>query len=141
MAGQRAALLIGKITHCRQEWQELSSLVALKVFRLIVNASAWLLSDRKQEYASGTRADFIKKCQSGEYDEVVGIYRSNESTSATGPFNRELVEALPSSLKYIAHNGAGYDNIDIAACTERSIWVSSTPIAVNDATADSMSSG
>jgi len=32
--------------------------------------------------------------------------------------------------------GAGYDNIDVPACTSRNILVSSTPIAVNDATAD-----
>ena len=60
---------------------------------------------------------------------------------------------LPPSLKYIGHNGAGYDNIDIAACTEKGmnetmpppeppvltlpgIAVSSTPVAVNNATAD-----
>lgn len=55
----------------------------------------------------------------------------------TGPFNKELVQALPKSLKYIAHNGAGYDNIDVAACSDRGIQVSSTPLAVNDATADS----
>jgi glyoxylate reductase len=39
-------------------------------------------------------------------------------------------------LKYITHNGAGYDNIDIPACSDRGIEVSSTPVAVNDATAD-----
>jgi D-3-phosphoglycerate dehydrogenase len=47
-----------------------------------------------------------------------------------------MVAALPKSLKYICHNGAGYDNIDVAACSERNIAVSSTPVAVNDATAD-----
>lgn len=43
---------------------------------------------------------------------------------------------LPQSLKYICHNGAGYDNIDITACSKRNIAVSSTPVAVNNATAD-----
>jgi lactate dehydrogenase-like 2-hydroxyacid dehydrogenase len=47
------------------------------------------------------------------------------------------VDALPKSLKYITHNGAGYDNIEVPACTEKGIQISSTPIAVNDATADS----
>ena len=64
------------------------------------------------------------------------IYRSNESTSVTGPFDQELVQLLPSSIKFICHNGAGYDNIDIEACTARGIQISSTPIAVNEATAD-----
>lgn len=47
-----------------------------------------------------------------------------------------MLAVLPQSLKYICHNGAGYDNIDIAACTKRNIAVSSTPVAVNNATAD-----
>ena len=47
------------------------------------------------------------------------------------------MSSLPASLKYITHNGAGYDNIDIPACSERNIGVSSTPLAVNDSTADS----
>lgn len=75
--------------------------------------------------------------KAGEYDDVVAIYRSNDSTSVTGPFNRELLQSLPKSLKFITHNGAGYDNIDVPACTENGIEVSSTPIAVNEATADS----
>lgn len=54
----------------------------------------------------------------------------------TGPFDSTLVAALPQSVKYIVHNGAGYDNIQIDACTKRSIAVSSTPVAVNNATAD-----
>ena len=47
-----------------------------------------------------------------------------------------MLAVLPKSLKYICHNGAGYDNIDVAACTEKNIAVSSTPVAVNNATAD-----
>lgn len=118
MTSPRAALLIGKIVHSRKEWEALSSLVKLK------------------EYGTGSREDFLSKLRSGEYDDVVGIYRSNESTSVTGPFDKELVQALPKSLKYITHNGAGYDNIDVSACSERKIEISSTPLAVNDATAD-----
>lgn len=47
-----------------------------------------------------------------------------------------MLAVLPKSLKYVCHNGAGYDNIDVAACTEKNIAVSSTPVAVNNATAD-----
>jgi D-3-phosphoglycerate dehydrogenase len=54
----------------------------------------------------------------------------------TGPFDAEMLAVLPQSVKYICHNGAGYDNIDIAACSQRNIAVSSTPVAVNNATAD-----
>lgn len=76
----------------------------------------------------------------------------------TGPFDAELISKLPESLEFICHNGAGYDNIDIAACTSKGrqspspcsstfqeyiidspnpgIEVSHTPKAVNNATAD-----
>ncbi|PYH86112.1 glyoxylate/hydroxypyruvate reductase [Aspergillus uvarum CBS 121591] len=113
-----AALLIGAITHSRKEWEDLSSILTLK------------------EFPEGTRDDFIRNCKEGQYDDVVAIYRSNTSTKFTGPFNAELLSVLPKSLKYICHNGAGYDNVDVKGCTEKGIAVSSTPVAVNNATAD-----
>jgi glyoxylate reductase len=64
------------------------------------------------------------------------IYRSNDSAQYTGPFNSELIDLLPESVKFIVHNGAGYDNIDIGACDKRGIQVSNTPGAVSNATAD-----
>ncbi|OGM44012.1 hydroxyisocaproate dehydrogenase [Aspergillus bombycis] len=112
------ALLIGDITHARKEWEELSSILTLK------------------EFPSGTREDFIRNCKGGQYDDILVIYRSNTSTKFTGPFDAELLAVLPKSLKYICHNGAGYDNIDVKGCTEKGIAVSSTPVAVNHATAD-----
>ncbi|KAF1915783.1 D-isomer specific 2-hydroxyacid dehydrogenase [Ampelomyces quisqualis] len=116
---QRAALLIGKLAHTQKEWQECAK-VASKLY----------------EYPDGSREDFISKCKSGEFDKLFALYRSNDSNPITGDFNAELVDALPKSLKFICHNGAGYNNIDVAACTKRGISVSSTPIAVDDATAD-----
>ncbi|CZT12660.1 hypothetical protein WAI453_005628 [Rhynchosporium graminicola] len=115
--GKQALLLIGDLAHTQKEWSEFSSFAELKEF-------------------SQTRADFLKELESGSYDDVVALYRSNESTKFTGEFDQELVSKLPASLKYICHNGAGYDNIDIAACTNKGIQVSSTPVAVNSATAD-----
>ncbi|KAK5094669.1 hypothetical protein LTS08_008525 [Lithohypha guttulata] len=111
-------LLIGELTHTNQEWQALSSKYKLKEFR------------------TGKRDQFISNLKSGEYKDVVGLYRSNMSVSQTGPFDAELVSLLPSGLKWVCHNGAGYDNIDVNAVNERQIHVSSTPVAVDDATAD-----
>lgn len=115
----RAALLIGPLTHTREEWEACGELVS-----------------QLYEYPSGTREEFLSKCKSGAFDGTYALYRSNDSNKYTGNFDSELIEALPESLKFICHNGAGYDNIDVAACTKRGISVSSTPIAVNDATAD-----
>ena len=111
-------LLIGELNHTNKEWEEYGSKYNLKEFR------------------TGSRDQFLSNCKTGEYDDVVALYRSNMSTTVTGPFNQELVSALPKSLKFICHNGAGYDNIDVDACTRRGLKISSTPIAVDDATAD-----
>lgn len=116
---ERAALLIGKLVHTRKEWEGISQ-----------------VASKLHEYPEGDRAHFIKRCKAGEYDGVFALYRSNDSNPLTGDFNEELLEVLPKSLKFVCHNGAGYNNIDVTACSRRGIQVSSTPIAVNDATAD-----
>ncbi|KAJ5987569.1 hypothetical protein N7451_011934 [Penicillium sp. IBT 35674x] len=114
----QAALLIGAITHARKEWESLSSILTLK------------------EFPNGTREEFIENCKAGHYDDVIAIYRSNTSNKYTGNFDAELLAVLPQSVKYICHNGAGYDNLDVATCSQKNISVSSTPVAVNNATAD-----
>ncbi|KAI0598378.1 D-isomer specific 2-hydroxyacid dehydrogenase [Biscogniauxia sp. FL1348] len=118
MSPPPTVLLIGELSHAESEWQALG-----RKYTLL-------------EYRRGTRADFLSRCRGGAYDAVVGCYRSNTSTEVTGPFDAELVAALPPAWRYVAHNGAGYDNIDVAACAARRIAVSATPGAVDDATAD-----
>lgn len=113
-----AVLLIGDLTHTNKEWQALSSKYTLKEFR------------------TGDRKQFLSNLDSDEYNDVIGLYRSNMSVSETGPFDAELISQLPPNLKFICHNGAGYDNIDVKAVNDRKISVSSTPVAVDNATAD-----
>ena len=48
---------------------------------------------------------------------------------------REMIESMP-KLKLIANFGAGYNNIDIAACRERGIRVTNTPQPVVEPTAE-----
>jgi lactate dehydrogenase-like 2-hydroxyacid dehydrogenase len=91
----------------------------------------------------------------GKYSNLVAFYRHNSSADRIGIFDAELINALPPSCKWIAHNGAGYDQIDIAACQKRGthlsflsriiahqvtprftgIKVSNTPGAVDEGTA------
>lgn len=71
------------------------------------------ITTNKYEYPSGTRETFLENCRSGAYDDVYALYGSNDSTKYTGPFDAELLSALPKSLRYLCHNGAGYDNIDV----------------------------
>jgi glyoxylate reductase len=50
-------------------------------------------------------------------------------------FDREVLEHAP-NLRVISNIAVGYDNVDIAACTERGIAVCNTPGVLTDATAD-----
>ncbi|POS82666.1 hypothetical protein EPUL_005404, partial [Erysiphe pulchra] len=111
-------LRIGNIKRTQKEWNELSKLGSLKVFE------------------GQTRQDLIQSCNSGEFDGVVAIHSSYDSSVSTGPFDKEIISIFPKTLKYICQNSAGYDNIDIEACSARGIRVSNTPYAVNQGTAD-----
>ena len=51
------------------------------------------------------RADFIQECRSGKLDGVVAAYRTFDSVSITGLVDEEIVNALPTSLQYLAHCG------------------------------------
>lgn len=110
-------LRIGKIAHAKDEWESLSEIAEL----LEIDPE----SDREQ---------FIKDCGT-KYKDVTAIYRLN-NIDYTGRFDKELVSALPKSLKYICHNGAGYDNVDPAALLERKILFSNCPGAVDSPTAN-----
>ncbi|VTT57695.1 unnamed protein product [Fusarium fujikuroi] len=85
---------------------------------------------------SNQRSAFIEETKSGAFDGVKATYGTNKSVGITGPFDAELLDVLPKSLKFICHNGAGYDPIHVSECTSRGILVSNTPTAVDDATAD-----
>ncbi|KAH8828208.1 hypothetical protein DL96DRAFT_1602213 [Flagelloscypha sp. PMI_526] len=85
---------------------------------------------------SPDRATFLKNLgPGGKWEGTVGIYRENGSSTRIGIFDKELFAGLPNSVKWIAHNGAGYDQIDVLAAKERGIYVSNTPGAVDEATA------
>lgn len=69
---------------------------------------------------SPSREHFYQNlAEGGKYTNLIAIYRHNTSADRIGIFDAELVNKLPASLKWIAHNGAGYDQIDIGACKVR----------------------
>lgn len=113
-------LLLGKIDHATQTWENLSDIADLI------------------QPQSTNRADFIAECTSGRLDGVAACYRTFASASITGPWDEELIAALPRSLTVCAHNGAGYDQIDVAACSARDppLRVANVPVVPDDATAD-----
>lgn len=62
--------------------------------------------------------------------------RAPSSLAVTGKYDKELIGVLPETVRFICHNGAGYDNIDVSICSARSIFVSNCPRVVEDASAD-----
>jgi len=111
-------LLLGEIDHAHKEWASLSSI-------------AETITPKAR-----SRPEFLEECKSGAFDNVVVAYRTFGSVAITGLFDEELISHLPKNIQFIAHNGAGYDQIDIHACTAHDIRVSNVPTAVDDATAD-----
>lgn len=55
------------------------------------------------------RSEFIKECTSGRLDNVSVIFRTFESIEITGRFDEEILEALPASVRFICHNGEGWN--------------------------------
>ncbi|CAO1612832.1 unnamed protein product [Sympodiomycopsis kandeliae] len=86
------------------------------------------------------RREFIDKLRNdGDYSDVMGIYRhagTSNSVSVTGPFDDELVQHLPEDVRFLVHNGAGYDQLHIPSFTKRHIQVANIPKVVDEATAD-----
>ena len=56
--------------------------------------------------------------------------------AAGDPLNAETIAGLPASVRMIATFSVGYEHVDVAAATKRSILVSNTPDVLTDATAD-----
>ncbi|WWC72809.1 uncharacterized protein I206_106773 [Kwoniella pini CBS 10737] len=85
---------------------------------------------------STSRAELFEDFSSGgRYSDVVGIYHEHISDRTVGDPDEEFINALPSSCKWFAHKGAGYDSVDVRAAKARGIGVSNTPGAVDEATA------
>ncbi|KAI9479546.1 D-isomer specific 2-hydroxyacid dehydrogenase [Zychaea mexicana] len=76
-------------------------------------------------------ADFAEK-----YKNVKAVYLSIFCAKNFGPFDKEFIEQLPKSAKYICYAMAGYDLLDVAACTARNIYVSHVENMVDAPSAD-----
>ncbi|KAL2215795.1 glyoxylate/hydroxypyruvate reductase [Thermoascus aurantiacus ATCC 26904] len=121
MAGTKPkVLLLGQIDHAHSSWSALGEIAE------IVKPTAT------------NRAEFIQECREGKLDGVVAAYRTFGSFEITGLIDEEIVGVLPKSLRFLAHCGAGYDQIDVHACSARDppLRVSNVPTAADDATAD-----
>ena len=76
-----------------------------------------MFSTRIQTVDAKSRKEFLDGFKSGgKYEGAVAMYRNNDSAPRIGVFDKELIDAFPESVSWIAHNGAGYDQIDVNAC-------------------------
>ena len=57
-------------------------------------------------------------------------------TLLTDKVDRDVIEAMPSSVKVIANYAVGYNNINLEAATERGITVTNTPGVLTDTVAE-----
>ena len=101
----------------KEEWESLSNIADLVTVK------------------SKSRPEFLKEAQSGAFDGIVAAYHAGVS-KFIGSFDEEVLTSMPKSLKFVCHSGAGYDSIDVTACSVRHIQVSNIPDAANEATAD-----
>ncbi|KAK4051151.1 hypothetical protein OIV83_002973 [Microbotryomycetes sp. JL201] len=141
-----AGCLRAKRSSHMQRWRLLSSSAASLRRQVLLMDDIQLakhdLAKLKQSYdvlslESRDRQEFLEDCRS-KYNKVEALYRhfKGPATKVTGLFDAELIDGLPAALKFICHNGAGYDQIDVATCTKRHIQVSNVPTVVDGATAD-----
>lgn len=114
---KQKVLLLGNIVHAHEKFNALSKYAELV------------------KCESQNKEEFFKDLET-KYSDITVIYNTFPGGIKVGGLRAETIEKLPSSLKFICHNGAGYDLIDVEACTKRGIRVSNTPDAVVNATAD-----
>ncbi|AQZ18960.1 GOR1 (YNL274C) [Zygosaccharomyces parabailii] len=121
MSAKPVVLRLGSIGYAREAWKALGEIANI----VTVDEST-------------TRDKFLKELKDpkSKLHNVQVITRTFESVEQTGRFDKELAQALPSSVVAVCHLGAGYDQIDTEPFKERHIQVTHTPRAVNNATAD-----
>jgi glyoxylate reductase len=133
---KRTVLLIGELTHTNKEWKEYSSKYTLKVCIEGVCCSdtgadrtSGIPKWQQERLPAETTKQRIRRCCGTLPVQQLHISTSpiealeerplRRCVQETGPFDKELIALLPKSLKYICHNGAGYDNVDVDTLTQK----------------------
>ncbi|KAI0594528.1 glyoxylate reductase [Biscogniauxia sp. FL1348] len=125
MGDKPKVILFGKIEHAHTTLSQIARHAT--IVRPTSTNRTDLLAELRQQQGEGGSSRFAG---------AVAAYRTFDSTSATGRVDGALLDALPATLRFVCHNGAGYDSVDVAACSARGVLVSNAPSAVDDATAD-----
>jgi len=88
--------------------------------------AAGLFVDQIDSDAPPTREEFLERVPG-----VAGLI-----PMLSDRIDAAVLDAAGPSLRVVANYAVGFDNVDIAACTERGVRVSNTPGVLTDATAD-----
>ncbi|KAF9274277.1 hypothetical protein BGZ88_003141, partial [Linnemannia elongata] len=64
------------------------------------------------------REEFIRRCKKGKYDNYAAILWAG-GHSPVGNLDSELVSHIPTSISIISVPMAGFDTIDVDACTAK----------------------
>ncbi|PHH73129.1 hypothetical protein CDD83_4802 [Cordyceps sp. RAO-2017] len=86
MATKPKVLLLGKIEHAHDAWSAIADMAQVV------------------EPQAADREAFMAECRSGALDGVAVAYRTFASVAVTGRIDGPLLDAMPSSLKFICHN-------------------------------------
>ena len=107
----------GNLVWAHDDLQTLLGNIA-EIVVCILSAFAYQIQGWLHQYVdSPDRKSFLADFGPGrKYENAVGIYRENESAAKIGVFDKALIDSLPPSVRWIAHNGAGYDPVDVYAC-------------------------
>ena len=97
-----------------------------------------LLSENDKRISSLFDATLNHEDKLYSSDELIKLSEGCDGILAftTTPFNEEMINRLPESVKIISNYAVGYGNIDIEAAKKRGIAVTNTPEVLTDATAD-----
>ncbi|KAK0486152.1 D-isomer specific 2-hydroxyacid dehydrogenase [Armillaria novae-zelandiae] len=99
--------------------------------KVLLGAIKWAHEDVKALFDG--IADVTELSPGGKYSDTTAIFRSYMPVLRR--FDKELIDHLPPSVKWIATSSAGYDSLDVEALKAKGIYLSNTPAAVDDATA------
>ena len=107
----------GKLVWAHDDLQNLLGNIAEVVVCILLAFANQIQGWLHQYVDSPDRKSFLADFGPGrKYENTVGIYRENESATKIGTYDKALIDGLPSSVRWIAHNGAGYDPVDVYAC-------------------------
>lgn len=93
---------------------------AVERLRAVHDVSAW------ESHETISRAELLERVKGA--DAILSLL--------TEKVDAELLDAAGPQLRVVANVAVGYNNIDVAACTERGIRVTNTPGVLTEATAD-----